>query len=644
MIVKNEENFLEKCLISAALVVDEIVILDTGSTDGTIKIAEKFGAKIYHFSWTGDFSEARNKALEYVTGDWVLQLDADEELADENKSTIQQLMLRDDPVGYLTKIVNFVTMPDGNKEIIEHYAMRLFPKHPDIFYKQPIHEQISYRVECLDGSHTVLPLDRSFSPLTIYHYGYHKQLVKDRNKTNRNTTILKDILNKDNKNAFQHFNLGIALSEEEKYEEALNEYLTAIALEKPEISYYPMILIYTSYIYTRLGRYDEALKHAMRATKLAPRLYDAAYFLGEAYRHLEKTEEAILQYEKAMQIYNEQNNEEDYNVISDPGTGTWKPLNQTGAIYFRLGEYEKALNYIEKAISIKPDSLCILHNLGNLHLNCLRIEKAEEMFKRAYNISWKSSYEEILNCYLLQKKWSDVDTLLLELQKNLPLTEWLSLEARVAIQMQNWQRAQVALETLISQKPSAASYNELGMIYLRDGWLKEGENAYKEAIKLETSFTPARLNLSKLLFSEKKYEEALSTLEPIMLNDPMGFNSNILRAHILAFTNKINESNNLLLELNKLYPDSQEVVLLLSDNLIKIKADDTAYEILSKIKPYQEENPDFLLKYGLTALRLKKYDEAKKLLTKASELNPSSEMIKIVQDALACLTKQPAAV
>lgn len=640
MIVKNEENFLEQCLTSAADIVDEIVILDTGSTDGTIKIAEKFNAKIYHFSWSGDFSEARNKALEYVTGDWVLQLDADEEIADENKSIIRQLILREEPIGYLIKIVNFINMPDGNREIIEHYAMRLFPKHPDIFYRQPLHEQISYRVECLDGAYNVLPLDRSFSPLTIYHHGYHKQLVKDRNKTDRNTKILKDILQKENKNAFQHFNLGLALAEEEKYEEALKEYLTAAELEKPEISYYPMILVYSSYLCTKLGRYDEGLKHAMRAVEVAPKLSDAVYILGEAYRYTGKTEEAILQYKKALQIYNKQNNEEDYNVISDPGTGTWKPLNQIGSIYFRLGEHEKAFEYLEKAISIKPDSLCTLHNLGNLHLRCLEMEKAEEMFKRAYNVSWKSSYEEVLNCYLLQKKWIEADAFLLDLQKNLSLIEWLSLEAKAAMQMQNWQRARVALETLISQKPSAVSYTELGMIYVREGSLKEGENAYKEAIKLEPSCTPARFNLSQLLFSIKNYEEALLVLEPIQLNNTIELQTNLLRAHILAAMNKINESNTLLLELNKLHPESQEAVLLLCDNLIKIKADDTAYELLSMIQPRQKENPEFLLKHGLTALRLKKYDKAKKLLSEAQTLSPSSEMIKIVMDALSSLTKQ----
>jgi len=80
MIVKNEEANLRDCLESVKDVVDEIVLVDTGSTDKTIRIAEEFGAKIYRFNWINDFSAARNFALKQSTGDWILYLDADEGL------------------------------------------------------------------------------------------------------------------------------------------------------------------------------------------------------------------------------------------------------------------------------------------------------------------------------------------------------------------------------------------------------------------------------------------------------------------------------------------------------------------------------------------------------------------------------------
>lgn len=92
MIVKNEERFLPGCLESVKGLVDEIVIVDTGSTDGTKKIAESCRAKIIDFKWCDDFSAARNESLRHVTGDWVLYLDADERLDKSFHGTVRKLI------------------------------------------------------------------------------------------------------------------------------------------------------------------------------------------------------------------------------------------------------------------------------------------------------------------------------------------------------------------------------------------------------------------------------------------------------------------------------------------------------------------------------------------------------------------------
>src|SRR5205823_1109121 len=79
LIVKNEERFLAQSLKSVREIAQQIVVVDTGSTDRTVEIAKEFGAEVHSFTWCDDFSAARNVALEHATGDWVLALDADEE-------------------------------------------------------------------------------------------------------------------------------------------------------------------------------------------------------------------------------------------------------------------------------------------------------------------------------------------------------------------------------------------------------------------------------------------------------------------------------------------------------------------------------------------------------------------------------------
>jgi glycosyltransferase involved in cell wall biosynthesis len=92
LIVKNEEKFLGQCLKSVRDLASQIVVVDTGSTDRTVEIAKEYGAEVYSFAWCDDFSAARNAALEHATGDWVLVLDADEELSAEGREKLKPAM------------------------------------------------------------------------------------------------------------------------------------------------------------------------------------------------------------------------------------------------------------------------------------------------------------------------------------------------------------------------------------------------------------------------------------------------------------------------------------------------------------------------------------------------------------------------
>ena len=108
MVVRNEESRLGACLASVKGFVDEIVLVDTGSTDATVAIAETAGARIEHLPWPGDFAPARNAALNLITGDWVLVLDADEQLRAEAISGLQNLMAQPDVL-----VINLLRFEQG---------------------------------------------------------------------------------------------------------------------------------------------------------------------------------------------------------------------------------------------------------------------------------------------------------------------------------------------------------------------------------------------------------------------------------------------------------------------------------------------------------------------------------------------------
>ncbi len=167
MIVKNEERFLAECLESVKGVVDEINVIDTGSTDRTVEIARSYGANIQFREWRNDFSWARNEAIAMATRRWTFVLDADEELERESRSLVNSL--RTTPAtstSVYINIVNLISDPSG-MGTMSHRLIRIFPTAKGLFYKGVIHETI--------GLHAGEPTWAVLSPITILHKGLYER-------------------------------------------------------------------------------------------------------------------------------------------------------------------------------------------------------------------------------------------------------------------------------------------------------------------------------------------------------------------------------------------------------------------------------------------------------------------------------------
>ncbi|MEO2006383.1 MAG: glycosyltransferase family 2 protein, partial [Candidatus Poribacteria bacterium] len=179
MIVKDEEDFLPGCLASVAGVVDQIIVVDTGSTDATVEIARNHGAEVYDFAWTDDFAAARNVSLEHVTTDWVLWLDADEELLPESHAPLRSLTLDPEAAGAHLCVHNLM----GDRTV-PFLTTRLWRHDPTVRFQQPIHEQILWSI----GPHARRYGRRIVEApdVVIRHYGYQPSVAAKRNKEKRN--------------------------------------------------------------------------------------------------------------------------------------------------------------------------------------------------------------------------------------------------------------------------------------------------------------------------------------------------------------------------------------------------------------------------------------------------------------------------
>src|SRR3954462_463790 len=201
MIVKDGEEMLPRCLAAAKPAVDEIIVVDTGSSDRTVEIAESFGARVLHHGWNGSFSDARNVSLEGATSDWVIYLDADEVLVEEDAPRLHALTGRIWREAFALVETNYTgDVEDGTA--MTHNALRMWRHRPHYRFKGRLHEQMAY---ALPG---YLTERIEYTQLRIEHYGYLGVVRDAKDKSRRNLDLLLQQVAEGHESAFQRFNLG----------------------------------------------------------------------------------------------------------------------------------------------------------------------------------------------------------------------------------------------------------------------------------------------------------------------------------------------------------------------------------------------------------------------------------------------------
>jgi glycosyltransferase involved in cell wall biosynthesis/MoaA/NifB/PqqE/SkfB family radical SAM enzyme len=303
MIVKNEEKHLARCLNSVKLIVDEMIVVDTGSNDGTKEIAKAFGAKVYDYKWTDDFSKARNFSISKASGRWNLIMDADETISSLDYNKFKRIIERSKLFAYqfttrnYTLLFNMIGWNANDGKYVNENAgvgwtpsdkVRLFPNKPGVRFEYPIHELI-------EPSLKKAGLKVKKCKIPIHHYGR-----LDQGETDKKGEIYYQIgrkkLNemKDNANAL--LELAIQAGILGKYEESIELWERFINM-KPEM---PMAFVNMGAMYTKLGKYDQAVSAAAKALKIEPNMKEAHYNYAFSKVHLGQAKEAISVLEKLL--------------------------------------------------------------------------------------------------------------------------------------------------------------------------------------------------------------------------------------------------------------------------------------------------------------------------------------------------------
>ena len=201
MIVKDEERFIGGALKSVQPIAQEIIVVDTGSKDKTVEIAEALGARVVHFKWCDDFSAARNQSLLFARAAWILVLDADEELMVDDLGVLESELKRDS--NELLLRMRCVQMIGEKK--YQGYIPRLFRNAPLMHFENRIHETVTSAAMSLCRS---LDMELGLSRARLNHHGYSPEIVQDRNKVQRNLTLLMREAESNPKDAYMQMQLG----------------------------------------------------------------------------------------------------------------------------------------------------------------------------------------------------------------------------------------------------------------------------------------------------------------------------------------------------------------------------------------------------------------------------------------------------
>lgn len=348
IITKNEGIKLEKCLSRIKDYPLEIIVVDTGSTDKTVAIAQKYTDKIFHFDWINDFAAARNFSISKASHDWILVLDSDEYVEDMNLEEIYRL-IKENPggVGRLLRHSDDI----ANNTTVDRVE-RLFNRQI-YHYKRPIHEQ-------------VLPIDPATPyfdfpiPLTVEHEGYIGTFEDISRKARRNLAILLDS-EKDFPDSYTYFQIGQSYYIMQQWEKAREYYEKGLSFDlSPTSEFVQLMIISYGYTLLHLGEKDTAREFFELIEEPFDFYADFQFFMGYLYLKCESYMKSVLYFIKATQRSH----------FHTQGTNSYLAYYHLGILYEMMGNLDLARSFYKKSEDYTP-SRERLDKLDSLNPNCI---------------------------------------------------------------------------------------------------------------------------------------------------------------------------------------------------------------------------------------------------------------------------------
>ncbi|MEG4214054.1 tetratricopeptide repeat protein [Microcoleus sp. Pol14C6] len=364
MIVKNEEATLSRTLDSVKGVVDEIVVVDTGSGDRTREIARESGARVYDFEWCDDFAAARNECLKHAQGDWILVLDADEVLVPEMVPQMKQAIASDRLL-----LINLIRQEIGASQSPYSLVSRLFRNRPDIRFSRPYHAMVD------DSVGEILQREPEWKiaalpDVAIWHSGYQKDAIAAKSKFQKAQAAMERYIAYYPNDAYACSKLGALYVETGQIGRGINLLTKGLTAEGIDDSIVYELNYHLGIAYRQQQQFGKAKKHyqaAINTTVFPPLKLGAYNNLGNLFKDEGDLKSAEKAYKAALKI--------------DPNFAVGH--YNLGLTLKAAGNLADAIAYYRQAIKIDPEHAEAHQNLAVALLKIGKMPESLAEFKRA---------------------------------------------------------------------------------------------------------------------------------------------------------------------------------------------------------------------------------------------------------------------
>lgn len=481
MIVQNEEELLPDCLELVRDWVDEIVLVDTGSTDRTVEIARQYGARVFEQPWVDDFSRHRNFSIEQATGDWIFIIDADERYVLEDVPLVIDAMRG----GRFAAISVAVYSVYGENEDRVTFAnsVRFFRRDLDLRYRGIVHNVLEIPSN--------IPVLRTGA--RVKHLGYNLTPERMTAKFQRARRLLLSQLEDDPDDVFALFNYAELLrgvepniSPENAGEivRVAGRVVDLVGVDDPERGHLRlMCLNQLAAAYLSQKDYERAERCCLEALQVRPNHLDAMIHLGLVYYAKNDFEAAILQFEAYLKAQEQFDSAAETSpVFLNYPDARDLACDHLGALHELTGRSDRAERYYHQVLKITPEYRETAARLGRLYLVQGKLNEAEQWFRH------QLSYRPIL----------DARTGL----------------ATVAFQRGDYPEAEALYRQAVEQHGlSSALENDLGNCLYKQGRFDEAEERYLSAVSLAPVEPLAYRNLALARVRQERSQEALTDLK-----------------------------------------------------------------------------------------------------------------------------------